>query len=905
MARKVIESIKLSMKKPYQLCQEEIIEKYSSNIHSGLTAQEIAARKKKFGNNMLPQKKRQSWIWIFFSQFASPLIYLLLIAALLIFFLGDDPRDAYIIAGILLFNSFIGTIQEGRTQNILVNLKHFFEQECVVIRTGKRMLICAKDLVPGDIILLQEGQQVPADVRIVEAYEVRVDESSLTGESQPVVKNANQIIEKLPLADRHNMAYAGTWIVSGWAKALVVAIGSGTERGKIQHSLHEIETEVPLAHEMRKIAWWIIIFIFCVCVFLFALGLWIGQSPKELIVMLTALFICVIPEGLPVVLTLVLVTGVYRMAKKQVLIKNMRAVEGLGHAQALVIDKTGTLTRNEMIVSSVYGEGKIYHVTGKGYYAEGHLLLDNQPVALTPDRDVWHLAIAASLLNTATISLVSQRGIFEIKGDPTEAALFVFAQKLGAVPEKLAQDYTKIYEIPFSSSHGYHAAFYNFKGRGIAFVTGSPEIIAKRAHIDEATGGALRSFLAQGLRVICCATKEFELKKMDQETVFDFNHEVTSGLRFLGLFGIEDSLRSDAIHTIKKARNAGFHVIMATGDHQWTALSTAKYAGIYAEGDDAIDGTELDTLSDDQLKEVIMHTTVFSRVDPQQKLRIIKALHAHDLVVAMTGDGVNDAPSLVAADIGIAMGKVGTQVAKEAADIILLDDSVSNILSGIQEGRHILYTLRRVILYFFSTNLAEILIIIGAFFVALIYPAWHLIFPLTAAQILWLNLISDGFLDSALAMEQQEKGLISEQSWLKRKKISLIDGFMVGKMFFAAVPMAIGSLGVFILYSSIDLVLARAMTLTTLVLFQWFNAWNCRSETKSVFSMGFRGNYWLILATCVIFTLQILVLYVPFFQKIFMTTGLNIYQWLFCALVACTVLWTEEVRKSIVRSGAD
>ncbi len=893
------------MKKPYQLSQEEVIDKYSSNIYHGLSSKEIAARKKKFGNNTVPDQKRQNWIWIFFSQFASPLIYLLLIAALLIFFLGDDPRDAYIIAGILLFNSFIGTIQESRTQNILVNLKHFFEQECVVIRNGKRILIAAKDLLPGDIILLQEGQQVPADVRILEAYELRIDESSLTGESEPALKSADLIVEKKQLADRHNMAYAGTWVVSGWAKALVIAIGSATQRGKIQRSLHEIETEVPLAHEMRKIAWWIIIFIFVVCLMLFSLGMWIGQSPKELIVMLTALFICVIPEGLPVVLTLVLVTGVYRMAKKQVLIKNMQAVEGLGHAHALVIDKTGTLTRNEMIVSTVYGGGKTYHVTGKGYYAEGHLLHDNEPITVMPDSDLWQLAVAANLLNTATITLVSERGTFEIKGDPTEAALFVFAQKLGVVLEKLEQDYKKIHEIPFGSSHGYHASFYNYRGKGIVFVTGSPELIGKRSDINEATNSALRSLLAQGLRVICCATKEFELKKIEKETVFDFNQEVKNGLRFLGLFGIEDSLRSDAIHTIKKARNAGFHVIMATGDHQWTALSTAKYAGIYAEGDEAIDGAELATLNDDQLNEAIMHTTVFSRVDPDQKLRIIKALHANDLVVAMTGDGVNDAPSLVAADIGIAMGKVGTQVAKEAADIILLDDSVSNILNGIQEGRHILYTLRRVILYFFSTNVAEILIIIGAFFVALIYPHWHLIFPLTAAQILWLNLISDGFLDSALAMEQQEKGLLSEQSWLKRKKISLIDGPMVGKMFFAALPMAIGSLGMFILYSGINLPLARAMTLTTLVLFQWFNAWNCRSETKSVFSMGLRGNYWLIIATFVIFILQILVLYIPFFQKIFMTTGLNIYQWLFCVLVASTVLWTEETRKWVVRSRLD
>ena len=616
--------------------------------------------------------------------------------------------------------------------------------------------------------------------------------------------------------------------------------------------------------------------------------------------MLTALFICVIPEGLPVVLTLVLVSGVYRMAKKRVLVKNMQAVEGLGHANVIVIDKTGTLTRNEMIVSQVFADHKMYTVSGKGYYTEGSLFVENKQVTIPETSDLSLMAQGLYLLNTATLTFISEQGTFNVKGDPTEAALLVLAKKVGINPE-IEQEFKKIYEIPFEAKHKYHAAFFVHQGQGIAFIAGSPEFIFHKSNASQEAQKAFTDFLSQGLRVIGIGIKKFN---PDQKSAAFFEQLIEHDIQFLGLCGIEDSIRSESSSTISKARKAGLHIIMATGDHQRTALAIARQVGIYREGDDAIDGDELDKLSDAQLKDLIIHTTVFSRVTPDQKLRIIKALHAQNLSVAMTGDGINDAPSLVAADIGIGMGGIGTEVAKEASDIILLDDSVVNIIHAIEEGRHTIYTLRRVILYFFSTNLAEILIIFFAFTITLFYPASHLAFPLTAAQILWLNLVTDGFLDSALAMEKKEKTLLFEQKWLRGGHISLVDSSLLWRMLFIAIPMALGSLFVFLLYSRVDLLLARTMTLVTLGMFQWFNAWNCRSDRQSIFQLGLLSNLWLVAATLLVFILQLLLLQVPFLQKIFATEPLNLYQWIFIACISSSILWIEELRKLTILSDA-
>lgn len=896
------------MKPVFQKEITEVVDSLHTDAQKGLSAQTAQSLLKKFGYNELPEQPQPSWIWVFVSQFASPLIYILVLAATLIYFVADDKIDAFIIGAILLFNALIGTFQEGRTRKILISLKRFIVQECVVIRGGKKIVLPSSELVPGDIIIVQEGQRVPADARILESHNLKIDEGMLTGESKPVLKTNQALSSPRALADRINMCFSGTYVLAGWGRAVVTETGTNTEIGKIHRSVQEIQTDVPLAREMSRLSWAILYFILIVCGLLFVGGLLAGQPIKGLTVMLIALFICVIPEGLPVVLTLVLVSGVYRMAKQRVLIKNMQAVEGLGHANVIVIDKTGTLTRNEMIVSHVFSDGKIWTVSGKGYYPEGSLFLNNKPAHLDNSSDLFTMAQALSLLNTATITLIGQQGTFDIKGDPTEAALFVFSKKMGIDQEHIEQEFQKVYEIPFEAKHKYHAGFFIHKNHGIAFITGSPEFIAATSKPSVDAQKALAEFLSLGLRVIAVGVRTFDPSRMppqsnnDQERHSFFQELAENELQLLGFCGLEDSIRSEAAATISKARKAGFQIIMATGDHQRTALSIAKQVGIYKEGDDAIDGPELDSLSDDQLKQMIIHTTVFSRVSPDQKLRIITALHAHGLTVAMTGDGINDAPSLVAADIGIGMGGIGTEVAKQASDIILLDDSVVNIIHAIEEGRHTIYTLRRVISYFFSTNLAEILIILFAFVLALLHPAWHLVFPLTAAQILWLNLVTDGFLDSALALEKKEKGLLYEQKWLSGKRVQLIDFAMLARILYCAIPMAIGALFMFVIYSPYNLLLARTMTLVTLGMFQWFNAWNCRSDTQSIFSLGFWTNKWLLAASALVLGLQLLLLHIPFLQRIFATQPLNIYQWAFVVLVSSSIIWLEEVRKWIVRT---
>lgn len=887
------------MKHPYQQDVTGLTQQFSTDLQNGLTQKQACELLKKDGLNALPEQPHPSLFWVFFTQFASPLIYILLAAALLIFLFGDNYFDAFIICGILLFNAIVGTVQEARTHNILVGLQKFFVQDAIVIRGGKKRVIESKHLVPGDIIIVQEGQLIPADARIIESHGLKINEAMLTGESAGIVKNEHTIAKESLVADQSNMLFSGTYVLVGWARALVIATGMETEMGKIHKTVTQVQTEVPLAKQMQKLSWLIICFVIVLCLLLLGIGILSGYPAKELIVLLTALFICVIPEGLPVVLTLVLVTGVNRMAKHRVLVKNMQAVEGLGHANVIVIDKTGTLTRNEMIVTHVFVDDKKYTVSGKGYLVQGNLFHESQ--IIKPQKSLQEMVSGLLLLNTARVTFTEQRNSFEVKGDPTQAALYIFAKKLEIDEVLLEKEYKKIFEIPFESTHRYHASFYEHEGKGIGFVVGAPEVIFKMALPTAQTSQMLDDFLHEGLRVIAAAKCSFNIDDIPTNPSRDyFEYILARNTQFLGLCGIEDAVRPEAVHTITRARKAGFQIVMATGDHQRTALAIAKQVGIYREGDEAIDGAELQKLSDIQLQEIVVHTTVFSRVSPEQKLRIINAFHAHGDVVAMTGDGINDAPSLVAADIGIAMGAIGTEVAKEASDLILLDDSIKNIICAIEEGRHTIYALRRVILYFFSTNLAEILIILFAFIASMAFPQLALAFPLTAAQILWLNLVTDGFLDSALALEKKEKGLLFDQKWFG-KQHHLIDGSLIAHMIFSAVPMALGSLFVFLLFSSVDIPLARTMTLLTLGMFQWFNAWNCRSETLSVFQLGWFTNKWLILATFVVVSLQILLLYIPFLQSIFATIPLNIYQWMFAALVSSTILWMEEIRKLVAR----
>lgn len=878
--------------KPYQSSIEHIISHYKTDATNGLNLEEVAARSQKYGPNKLPEPPHDSIIWVFISQFQSPLIYILLIAASVIFLLGDH-LDSYIISGVLLFNACVGTIQEGRTRSILESLQKYLKTNSIVVRDGKQTIIPDELLTIGDLIILQDGEKVPADARIIEGHNLYINEASLTGESLPVAKNTETISTIVPVHDQKNMAFKGTFVTSGFAYAIVTSIGTHTHIGELQQSVEEIETETPLKKSIDHLSHQILLFILGVCGFLFGYGLLMGKTFHELLVMLTALFICVVPEGLPVVFTLALVSGAWNMAKNKVLIKRLQAVEGLGRITVALIDKTGTLTRNEMMVCSIITPRNEYTITGQGYNAQGTVEKKGVPINISDDETLLHIAHASALLSHAHIDYSPETNLFTVKGDPTEAALSVFAQKNNITDLSLKNDFKLVLEIPFDSEYRYQISLYKHNGKLIAYFNGSPEVVFKHANsIDGELQHKLDAMLKQGLRVIAFGMKTFPAESYSTFTIETLRSSLENDVTFLGLIGIEDSIRPEAKESIEKAHQAGIKVVMATGDHKQTALCIARQVGITADEENVLTGDIIDKLSDAELKNAVANVDVCARVTPHQKLRIVQAFQARGEIVAMTGDGVNDAPSLVAADLGIAMGSIGTEVAKQAADIILLDDSFSNIMNGVQEGRNIYFVLRRVILYFFTTNFGEVLVVLFALLL-------NLPLPILAAQILWLNLITDGFLDVALSMEPQEPDLLSKKI---RPQTQFIDKNMLLKMLYMSLPMGIVSLAMFNAYQSTDINLARTMCLVTMAAFQWFNAWNCRSETRSVFTLGFFSNKWLVMATTLVLFLQFLILNNATMQFIFKTVPLTASQWGLILAVTSPLFVVEEIRKYIVRT---
>ena len=890
------------MKKAYQKTAQEVLSALDVDQSTGLTTQEVKQRRAKYGSNTLPEAKPDSWFVIFLHQFQSPLIYILVIAAGIVFIFGEDKIDALVIIAVVLINAVIGMVQEGKARNILQKLKSFIKTEALVIRDGEKKVINDSELVVGDIIELQEGSRVPADARIISLNSLQIEEAALTGESDPVLKEVDSLKqETIPVGDQANMVFKGTLVVRGLGKAVVVATGQNTQIGKVHKATASIHMDMPLVEEIKRLSRLIIVVIFLCCIALFILGLLQGRNVRDILIILGALFISAIPEGLPIVLTVVLVTGIYRLAQKNVFVKKMHAVEGLGRTQVIAIDKTGTLTRNEMMVSSLCINNSVFQVTGEGYFQEGEIIPDNgQNLSQDEDDIIQQIGKATSLLNGTQIHMDKQTGLFQVKGDPTEAAMLILSKKIGYSQEELKNEYKKIYEIPFNSELRYHAAFYEKNDFVYLFVAGAPEKLMEFAHNDDsASRFCLDTLLEKGLRTVAVGTKKIPLDQLqispdDEEKKFIFfRNFIERNLTILGFLGIQDAIRPEVKDIIDKTRNVGIKVIMITGDHLETALYVAREVGIFQEGDRAISGPEFDTMDEQQQFDGLDKTTVYARFSPEDKYKIVKLFHKRDVIIAMTGDGINDAPSLMAADLGIAMGSIGTEVAKEAADILLLDDSFVNIVNAIEEGRHIFMALKRVILYLFSTNLAEILVIFFAFVA-------NLPLPLTAVQIIWLNLVTDGFIDIGLAMEPKEKGLLQERKWLK-KSLGLIDYELVFNMVYMAIPMALGSIGVFIWYYKHNRAQAHTMTLITLAFFTWFNGFNCRSMKKSIFELNFFANKWLLFFLGFIFLLQLAVVYVPFMNGLFNTVPLTLNQWLSAAAISSLLLVWVELGKLVWR----
>ena len=898
----MVNQISNGVKNNWQAKSKADVLKLLQSPEDGLSFEEAADRLKKYGVNKLPERQPDSSAVIFFRQFQSPLIYILLIAAAIIFFIGE-PSDSLIILAILLFNAAVGTIQEGKAQNTLLALKNFVQTKATVLRTGRELIISDAEVVPGDIIILQEGEKVPADARVILSHNLNLDESMLTGESEPEHKIEEAVAGlDLPAAEIKNMVFKGSYVLSGNGRAAVVATGLDTVIGKIAKKLEIIDAEIPFKANIRELTRLIIAAVAGISLFLFLFGVVTGKSAVAMFATVVSLAVSIIPEGLPIVITLVLATGVWRMSKQNVLVKKLQAVEALGQARVIAVDKTGTITKNEMVAQEIYADDKRFSVSGFGYEPKGEISLSGETVSPPNHPELILTGKIACFCANARVMYNENTGQWQVAGDPTEAALKILAQKIGFIKDELEREAPLVIDFPFDYKLKYHAAVHQSHGRKFLAVAGAPEIILKlcqkiRRHgksfpLEEGDRQNLESvFLAMsqsGMRVVALAENS-DVKNIASA-------RAVGELTFIALIGMKDALRPEAVSAVKKISAAGMRLVMITGDHKNTAQTIAREAGIYRAGDLILTGSEIDQLSDKNLQAKIAETAVFARVTPDHKLRIIQAYKARHEIVAMTGDGVNDAPSLVAADLGIAMGGIGTEVAKEASDLVLLNDNLANVASAVEEGRHIYLTVKKVVLYLFSTSAGEVLAIVGA--LALSLPL-----PLLPAQIIWLNFVTDGFLDVALAMEPKEKNLLTKK--LKRSNKLIVDGLMAQRMVLMALPMAAGALWLFNNYLASAPAKAWTISLTVLAVFQWFNAWNCRFEDKSIFQTNFFANKFLVGATALVIGLQFLAVYNPLMQKILHTVPLNLADWLVVIPIAASIIMVEEVRKFFHRRKAN
>jgi Ca2+-transporting ATPase len=861
----------------------------------GLELVEVVRRLKQYGDNALPVAKPLSAWDIFLAQFKSPLIYILLIASVVVFFLGDIT-DTIVIIAVLLVNAVIGVVQEGKAQNTLAALQRFTKTEAVVIRNGVEESVTDKEVVPGDIIVLREGDKVPADGRIFESKNLQIDEAALTGESLPVAKQAGVVGATLTNpADQTNMVFRGSLVVAGSARAVVVATGVGTIIGKISQKITTLETDVPLTKNIERLSKYIGLGVLVVSAGVFGLGVLYGNSMHEMFFTAVAVAVSLVPEGLPVVITLVLSTGAYRMARQMALVKKLGAVEALGQANIIAVDKTGTITKNELMVEQVYIDGKTYSVQGNGYESKGDIMLDGAVVEAVNHADILFAGKIATFCASAQVVFREKEGVWKITGDPTEAALLVFGEKTGFHKDELEQEEVLLNDQPFDSKLKYHATLHTVRHKPFLSVVGAPESVIEisdkywqsgrakkmtndvREHIEH----TVRTMSQAGLRVIAFSyapnyTDELGLTPLH-------------GLTFGGLFAMRDVLREGVRQSVEAAFQSGLRTVMITGDHKLTAQTIARDAGIFHDGDDIITGTELTTLSKEELMVRLPHVSVFARVTPEHKLDIIELFRKRGDIIAMTGDGVNDALSLVAADLGIAMGKIGTEVSKEAADIVLLDDNFNSIVLAIEEGRNIYKSIKKVIHYLFSTGLGELFSIVGAMLLFLPPP----VFP---TQILWLNLVTDGFLVAALAFEPKEK---LNSRIVQGGNKYFFDRLSIIRMIIMSVVMAGATLFVFQHYFSLGAAQSYTMALTVLAALQWWNAWNVRSETESIFSSKVKlfSNPYLIAATVAVIMLQLVAIYHPVAQTLLKTVDLTARELLIAVVISFVIVLVEEARK--------
>ena len=860
----------------------------------GLTKEEAQARLAVHGPNRLPDEAEMSRLKIFLHQFASPLIYMLIVAGVVTALL-QEFKDTTIIFGIIILNAIIGYFQEFKAEESVRALKKIMVDRARVIRDGQETDIDSETLVPGDVVLLESGNRVPADLRLIRTVEFRTDESILTGESLPVEKISETIDkEKLGPGDQKNVSFMGTVVVKGRARGIVVETGSSTILGSIAKRVQEIGvTRAPLQVRFDRFANIIGVMVLSASLALLVLGLWMGESLKDMFMTAVAVAVAAIPEGLPVVVTIALAISVSRMASKNAIIRKLSAVETLGSTTVICSDKTGTLTKNEMTVKLIYDGTHVFEVTGTGYDTAGEILAkwrQMNPSELESVRTVLRIGM---LCNES--SLRQNDDTFTVQGDPTEGALIVAAMKAGLDSVQEANGYPELSIIPFESDRGYMATLHEHDGKKFIFVKGAPEKVVSMCTVCMADEGermkaiteVAENFAKDGLRVLAMAYKEAP------SDLQELNHsDIESGLIVAGLQGMIDPPRTEAIEAIENCRKAGVRVAMITGDHATTALAIAKTLGIARKGSTVLTGQDLESMSDAELFQKVRDVSVYARVAPEHKLRITRQLIRHGEIVAVTGDGVNDAPALKAAHIGVAMGKTGTDVAKEASDMVVADDNFASIFAAVKEGRIVFDNIRKVTFFLIPTGVAAILSIMGTVVMGL--PI-----PYVPAQLLWINLVTNALQDVALAFEPGEKNVVDRPP--RDPKEGIMSSTLIQRTVIVGIVIAAGVIYNFsnALNQGESLEKARTVAVTTMVFFQFFQAWNSRSEFQSIFSLGFTGNPFLLFALVAATLAQLALIYVPALQWFFRTEPFFLEDWIPIIAVSVTVILVVEIDKWI------
>jgi len=878
----------------YNLSLDDALQALDSR-HAGLETTEARSRLLQHGPNQLEGRKKTSPVLVFFRQFLSPLIYVLLVAVAISFIVGHF-MDAWVILGVLILNAVIGFMQETRAEKAMEALIRMAAPLATVRRDGSVRNIPAREIVPGDILIFESGDKVPADARLIEASNLKVNEATLTGESVPVDKHTKSLPGELSVSGRKNMVFMGTVVTYGRATAVVVRTGMATEMGKIATGIREVKPEkTPLQKSISKLSRYIIGLFLGICVLLVIVGLIRGMDWLEVFLLAVAAAVSAIPEGLPAVVTVVLAMGMRFMAHRNAVIRRLVAVETLGSATVICSDKTGTLTLNQMTVRRIFIGGHWIEVTGEGYMPEGEfrssgqkLVTDNEPAL------ELHLRIGA-LCNDAVLTMEDESS-YNIFGDPTEGALVVAAAKAGMNREKLGRTFPRLDEIPFQSEQFYMATLHPRDGGHVAYVKGAPEkLLSMSRHcyrgseivpLEESDIQVIMrandAMAREAMRVIATAYIDLpaDLEDLEEE-------HIKGNLVFVGLSGMADPPRDEAREAVRLCRQAGIKVIMITGDNMVTAESIARQLDLPEGG--VVTGNELREMADEELFARVESVSVFARIEPIQKLRIVNALKKRGHVVAMTGDGVNDAPALKTANIGIAMGITGTDVAKEACDMTLADDNFASVVAAVDEGRAIFNRLRNVIFLLLSTNIGELLALILS--ILFIGKA-----PLLAVQIIWVNLVTDTASSIPLGLEPKSGDELKQPP--RHPGVGILYPGQVFRVIAMAAYMGVGITLIFNwAQARMPLEEARTLAFCTMVTFEWFRVFNARSDELSVFKLGIFRNRWLVASISVAILLQMAVIYVPFLQVAFRTSPLSISEWGIVILAGGSLFIIEETRK--------